>query len=345
GRGALDMKNLAAMSLMTMLLLRRQGVALDRDVIFAAVADEEAGSNLGSLFLVENHPDLVRAEYVLTEVGGHTLHMGGRRFYPIQVSEKGICWFELVARGEPGHGSMPHPKNAVVRLARAVTALADTRLPQHNTPIVEKFLDAVAGAAPFPGNYVLPLLKNPTLAPAVLALLERIDPGQAIGLNAMLRNTTSPTRLAGGKKVNVIPSSAAVQVDGRVIPGRSIDSFLEEVRGVVGDDVEIRVLERHEGSVFESGTELFATIEEVLRGEDADATVIPFMIPGFTDSFAYGKLGATCYGFVPLRLPGDVAFTRLYHGHDERVPVDGFTWGVRVLHEVVKRFCEAPGAA
>jgi acetylornithine deacetylase/succinyl-diaminopimelate desuccinylase-like protein len=136
GRGAIDMKNMVAMSLMTLVLLQRQGVRLDRDVIFAAVADEEAGARHGSLFLVEKHPELVRAEYVLTEVGGHTMHVGAARFYPVQVSEKGLCWFELRAEGPPGHGSMPHPHNAVARLARAIAALADARLPQHNTAVV-----------------------------------------------------------------------------------------------------------------------------------------------------------------------------------------------------------------
>jgi acetylornithine deacetylase/succinyl-diaminopimelate desuccinylase-like protein len=138
GRGALDMKNMAAMSLETVLLLHREHVALDRDVIFAAVADEEAGSRHGSLFLAEKHPDLVRAAFVLGEVGGHSVTVGATRFYPVQISEKGICWFELTAKGEPGHGSMPHSNNAVVRLARAVAALGGTRLPQHTTPILER---------------------------------------------------------------------------------------------------------------------------------------------------------------------------------------------------------------
>ena len=347
GRGALDMKNMAAMSLVTMLLLQRQGIALDRDVIFAAVADEEAGMHHGSLFLVERHPELVRAEYVLTEVGGHTMHLGTERLYPIQIAERGICWLELVAHGEPGHGSMPHPKNPVVRLAKAVSDLGATRLPQHPTPVVERFLDSLASAAPFPGNYLLPLLTNPALSGPILALFERVDPVQAMGLNALLRNTASPTMLAAGRKINVIPSSASVRVDGRILPGESKETFLDEIRAVVGDDIEIRVLEHHEGSVFEPATELFEVIEAVVTGEDPGARCVPCMIPGFTDASAYSKLGATCYGFSPLRLPPDLPFARLYHGHDERVPVEGFAWGTRVLYEVVRLFCgavEPPGA-
>jgi acetylornithine deacetylase/succinyl-diaminopimelate desuccinylase-like protein len=341
GRGTLDMKNMATMSLMALLLLKRQAVALDRDVIFAAVADEEAGSHKGSLYLVERHPELVRAEFVLTEVGGHTLHVGNARFYPVQVSEKGVCWFEIRAEGPPGHGSMPHPHSAVTRLARAIADLADTRLPQHNTPVVEEFVRALAARAPFPQNRLLPLLLQPALSGPLLDRLEKSNLEQALGLSAMLHNTASPTVLAAGRKINVIPAAATAQVDGRMVPGQSGEQFLEEIRRVVGDDVRLTVLEQHDGLVFESKTELFAAIAGVLARHDPEGIPIPYMIPGFTDAFAYRRLGATCYGFAPVRLGPELAFSRLYHGHDERIPVSGFSWGVRVLYELVRDFCGA----
>jgi acetylornithine deacetylase/succinyl-diaminopimelate desuccinylase-like protein len=339
GRGAIDMKNMVAMSLMTLVLLRRQGLALDRDVVFAAVADEEAGSRKGSLYLVERHPELVRAGFVLTEVGGHTLHVGAARFYPIQVSEKGICWFEIQAEGPPGHGSMPHPHNAVARLARAIVALTSTRLPQHNTAVVAAFVRALAARAPFPQSVLLPRLLNRALSGPLLNRLEARNPEQALSLNAMLRNTASPTMLAAGKKINVLPSAATVQVDGRTIPGQSLDGFLAEIRAVVGDDVRLSVLDDHPGTTFDSKTELFTAIARVLERHDPGAIPVPYMIPGFTDAFAYQKLGATCYGFVPVQLEPGLSFTRLYHGHDERIPVKGFGWGVRVLYELVRDFC------
>jgi acetylornithine deacetylase/succinyl-diaminopimelate desuccinylase-like protein len=341
GRGALDMKNMAAMSLMTLVLLKRQGVTLDRDVVFAAVADEEAGSQKGSVFLVERHPELVRAEFVITEVGGHTLHVGDARFYPIQVSEKGVCWFEIRAEGPPGHGSMPHPHNAVVRLARAIADLADTRLPQHNTPVVENFVRELAERAPFPQGRILRLLLQPALSGVLLDRLEKVNLEQALGLSAMLHNSASPTVLSGGKKVNVIPSAATAQVDGRMVPGQTVEQFLDEIRRVVGDDVRITVLHQHEGHVFDSKTELFAAIAGVLARHDPEGIPVPYMIPGFTDAFAYRRLGATCYGFVPVRLGPDLPFSRLYHGHDERIPVAGFHWGLRVLYELVRDFCGA----
>jgi acetylornithine deacetylase/succinyl-diaminopimelate desuccinylase-like protein len=341
GRGAIDMKNMVTMSLMTLILLKRSGVQLDRDVIFAGVADEEAGSLKGSVFLVEQHPELIRAEYVLTEVGGHTLYMGNKRYYPIQVAEKGICWFELVASGEPGHGSMPHPKNAVVRLAKAIEALGNARLPQHNVPVVERFLKTLSQSANMAQKRVFPMLLNAQLAGMLLDVLAKSRPDQAASINAMLRNTATPTMLNAGNKINVIPSRASAHVDGRVIPGQSVQSFLDEVQAVVGKDIKVVVHQNHDGTMFSSDTPLFDAIAKGLKAHDPEGVPVPYLIPGFTDAFAYARLGATCYGFAPVRLPRDMVFTRMYHGHNERIPVDGFTWGFRLLHDVVEGFCKA----
>ncbi|MCC6901202.1 MAG: M20/M25/M40 family metallo-hydrolase [Polyangiaceae bacterium] len=341
GRGAIDMKNMVAMSAMTLVALKRSGIRLTRDLIFAGVADEEAGSNHGALYLVQQHPELVRAEYVLNEVGGHTLHMGASRFYPVQVSEKGICWFELVATGDPGHGSMPHSNNAVVKLSRAIQALGDTRLPQRVTPVVDRFLRTLARGAPFPQSKIMPLMLEPRLAGFLLDTLERQNPDQARGINAMLRNTVSPTILRAGRKVNVIPSEARAELDGRVMPGTSVGEFLAEVQEVIGRDLRLNVLEQHDGTVFRTDTPLYDAIVKSIDRHDPGGTVVPYMIPGFTDSFAYARLGATCYGFSPVRLPPELNFTRMYHGHDERIPIDGFVWGFGVLSELVREFCSA----
>ncbi|MCA9594010.1 MAG: M20/M25/M40 family metallo-hydrolase [Myxococcales bacterium] len=338
-RGAIDMKNMVAMSAMALVLLARQKVKLDRDVIFAGVADEEAGSRHGALFLVEKHPALVRSEYVLNEVGGYTLQFGATRFYPIQVSEKGICWFQIVAKGEPGHGSMPRSDNAVVRLSKAIAALGSARLPHHVTPVVETFLRRLAESVPFPRDKLLPLLLEPRLAGFLLDTLGRKNPDQARGIGAMLSNTVSPTLLEAGKKVNVIPSSATATVDGRTVPGQSVSQFLAEVQKVIGDDLTLNVMEAHEGTVFPSDTPLYSAIEDALARHDPSGVPVPFMIPGFTDSFAYARLGAICYGFSPVQLPPDLNFTRMYHGHDERIPIEGYRWGQRVLYELVRDFC------
>ena len=339
GRGAIDMKNMVTMSLVTLLLLKRTNARLTRDVIVAFVADEEAGSHHGALFLVEQHPELVRAEYVLNEVGGHTLTMGKTRYYPIQVAEKGICWFQLTAKGEPGHGSMPHPGNAVVKLSRALERLGMARLPQHNNAVVSEFLKTIAKGAPFPRNLIMPLLLAPALANHLLDLMGKADPETQKGVNAMLRNTTSPTMVTAGSKVNVIPSRATAMVDGRVLPGHSVESFLAEVRQVIGDELSIDVVDQHDGTTFTSDTPLYRAITATLGRHDPAGIPVPYMIPGFTDSFAYGRLGAICYGFSPVQLRADMNFTRMYHGHDERIPLEGFLWGQRVLFELVRDFC------
>jgi acetylornithine deacetylase/succinyl-diaminopimelate desuccinylase-like protein len=341
GRGAIDMKNMVAMSLTTLLLLKRHGVSLERDVILAAVADEEAGSEYGAKYLVRERPELVTAEYVLNEVGGYTLYYGDGVFYPIEVAEKGVCWFELRAEGTSGHGSMPKADNPVVRVARAIAALGDVRLEQHTIPVVEAFLRRLAESSRFPEKQALPLLLQPRLAGALLDVISKKDPNTASAMHAMLRNTASPTVLSGGNKINVIPSAASVQVDGRIIPGQTVRSFLDEVQRVVGDDVKINVIRSWEGSVFDSRTELFDHLVKTLERHHPGCVPVPFMIPGFTDSHAYASLGATCYGFSPVRLPAGLGFPEMYHGKNERIPVDGFAWGLHVLFDAVSEFSAA----
>lgn len=340
GRGAIDMKHMVVESLMAMLTAKRSGLGLKRDLIFAAVADEEAGSRNGALFLVEKHPELVRSQYVLNEIGGYTLYFGNARFYPIQVSEKGICWFEMTAKGTPGHGSMPRADNAVVRLSRAVSKLADASLHQRSVPVVQHFLKQLAQASPTPQRQLLPLLLKPHFSKLLLDILRKQNEHQAAGIGAMLRSTVSPTVLrTSSDKVNVVPGRAGAEVDGRTLPGHTTQQFLSEVQRIVGDDISLDVFEQHEGTVFSSETPLYDKLCEVLDRRDPGAVAVPFMIPGFTDSFAYGRLGAICYGFAPVKLEPGIDFTSMYHGHNERIPVDGFKWGVRTLYEVVSEFC------
>ncbi|HEY2512142.1 MAG TPA: M20/M25/M40 family metallo-hydrolase, partial [Polyangiaceae bacterium] len=233
GRGAIDMKHMAAMSACVMVLLAREGLALQRDVIFAAVADEEAACNQGSLFLVSEHPDEVRAEYVLGEIGAFSLHLFGRTFYPIQVAEKGICWVRASFEGNPGHGSLPNSDSAVNRLARGIARLSRRRLPVHPTPIVRGFIEQIAEELPRPQRDVMRRLSTPKVASLILDYLVR-DPDQQRSFGAMLSNTASPTILAGGRKVNVIPGKATIDLDGRILPGQTAHSFLEELREAMG---------------------------------------------------------------------------------------------------------------
>lgn len=343
GRGAIDMKHMAAMSACVMARLAaaaKDGDVLERDVIFAAVADEEAGCELGSIWLAEDHPDEVRAEYMLGEIGGFSLNLFGRTFYPIQVAEKGVCWVRATYEGAPGHGSMPDPDSAVVQLARAIERLGSRRLPMHPTVVVERFLAGLARELPRPQRSVLGRLSTPAVAGLILDHLVR-DPSQRRSFGAMLSNTASPTVLRAGSKVNVIPGRAHVDLDGRTLPGQTEPGFLAELRDALGGEPRLEVLRSLPPVEASPDTPLFAHLAAAVRRHDPTGHPLPWLIPGFTDAKGYARLGTTCYGFAPVRFDptGSPSFAAMYHGHDERVPVDGLAWGLSLLHEAVARFC------
>lgn len=342
GRGAIDMKNMVAMSTTVMKLLARLEVPLDRDVIFAAVADEEAGCDQGSMKLVSDHPELVRAEYMLGEVGGFSLYLMGKTFYPIQVAEKGACWIKARATGEPGHGSMPRPDSSVVRLAEAVAKLGRARLPHHSTRALETFLKGLADKIPLPASKVLPLLANPRVGYRVLDAAIR-DPAQKRTFAALMSNTATPTVLRAGDKTNVVPAEASVQIDGRTLPGQTTSAFLAELREIIGHDIELEILRDLPPVETSADTPLFSHLARTIERHDPGSTAVPYMIPGFTDAKAFHKLGTKCYGFSPVRFDPShgVVFSQLYHGHNERIPVDGYQWGLRVLWDAVSGFCGA----
>lgn len=341
GRGAIDMKHMAAMAAVVLARLAREKRRLNRDIIFAAVADEETGCESGSRFLVENHAEMVRAEYGLGEVGGATVWIGDRPVYPVQVAEKGLAWLRLRARGEGGHGSIPRENSAVVRLAEAIARLGRTPLPQHVVPAAERYLDALAACQPFPRSLLLQQLRHAFIAPH---LLDRIaDRAAARTLSAILSNTASPTILRAGLKANVIPSEAEADVDGRTLPGQSTCDLIAEVRAVIGEGIEIEVLQEAPPVETSPDTPLFQAIARTVSEHHEGAIVVPALMPAFTDAKFYSRLGTRCYGFTPLRLPKEgPRFADLFHSPDERVPVDGLIWGANVLYSTILRFASCP---
>lgn len=334
GRGAIDMKNMVAMSATVLTLLARNGQKLKRDLIFAGVADEEAGCEAGSLWLVKNHPEKVRAEYAISEIGGFTLHSGGKRFYPIQVAEKGICWLRITARGTPGHGSLPNRDNPLPKLARAVTLLAQRRLPVHVTPVVDGQIRTLAANQKPPGSWVLRGLLSPTLTDH---LLDHVfpEPALAATFDAALHNTANPTVIRAGDKINQVPGHASLQVDGRLLPGQSADDLVREIRAVIGEGYEIVVERTMPATETTWEDPISQRITEVIRKHDPEGIVVRTMIPGFTDAKAYSQLGTKCWGFSPVKLPPGVSFSAMFHGNDERIPVDGFRWGLHALYDLV----------
>ncbi len=342
GRGAADMKDTVAEYLMVLLLLKRQGMRLRRDVIFAATADEEIGGldGYGVSWLVRHHPDLLRAEFGLSEVGGYNADFGGQRAYMIQVAEKGACWLKMRVRGRPGHGALPHDDNAVLHLARGLRKLALEGLPYHLCGSAAGFLDAASRAtAANPLGDLLYSLKTPVGAERAFQV-ELQNHELRPFLHAMLHNTATPTGLKAGIKTNVIPAVAEATIDGRVLPGFNTEDLLRELRAVLGDAFEFELTLESPPLETPHDTPLFALMETVLREHDprTDA-VLPYMMSGATDAKYLAMIGVPTYGFAPLQLPPDMRLMEMFHAHDERAPIEGLGWGVRVLYDVVQRYC------
>ncbi|MEX2581346.1 MAG: M20/M25/M40 family metallo-hydrolase [Verrucomicrobiales bacterium] len=343
GRGAIDMKGFAAMALASLAKLKSENTPINRDVLFVAVCDEEAGAKLGSEWLVDEHPDLLggNPEFVLNEVGGFTVHRKGRRFYPVQVAEKGIAWLRLTVFGKPGHSSLPASDSSILKLARAIEAIGSAKLPWHAGVEARRFIRGFAAPEGRLAEKVSTLLANPMIGPKLLPLAVR-DPSRRASLEAILRNTATPTRLRGAAAVNALPGSAAVDLDGRLAPGQTAADLIRELTRVlgpaIGDDFRFEILRESPAVGFSTDTPLYRHIEEALRRADPEARVVPSIIPGFTDSGNYARLGAQCYGFYPLRLPPDLDFAALFHGDDERIPIAGFHWGVETLTDMLRVF-------
>ncbi|MHC4830172.1 MAG: M20/M25/M40 family metallo-hydrolase [Planctomycetota bacterium] len=342
GRGALDMKGMTAQQLACVLQLKREGHTLQRDVILLCLADEEAGMEYGSTWMVENEPDSIRAEYALNEIGGFTVHVGDQRLYPIQTAEKGHLWLELTASGDPGHGSIPHNSNAVSRIARAITKLSAAPLRHRVHPAARGFLLEAAAATGGVGSLVLKGLLRKATSRASLAALSRLDSERAAFFKALLHDCVTPTGLRAGVKENVIPSEASAVIDGRYLPGTSAEEFMRLVRDRVGEGVDLRVISRGDPSEVPASGPFFDLIGKTLEAHDPGAKACSWLAVGYTDSANLSRLGIKCYGCYPVKLPKDLNFGKLIHGHNERVPVEGFTWGYRVMWDIVSRWvCQA----
>jgi len=325
GRGAVDMKDMLAMILAVARRFRREGVIPPRDLVFAFLADEEAGGLRGSQWLVEHHPELFEGcTEAISEVGGFSLTVGeGRRLYPIQTAEKGIAWMRLRARARAGHGSMVHEDNAVTALCEAVARLGHHRFPLVMTDTVREFLTALSAETglDFSGDDVDGAL-------AKLGGLARI-------VGATLRDTANPTMLNAGYKANVIPSTAEAVVDCRVLPGRQA-AFEREVDELLGPDVTREWVVNLPPVQTTFDGDLVTAMDSAIQQEDPGARTIPYMLSGGTDAKAFHRLGMRCFGFTPLRLPPDLDFAALFHGVDERVPIDGLIFGTRVLDRFLR---------
>ncbi|MDH6246100.1 M20/M25/M40 family metallo-hydrolase [Mycobacterium sp. OTB74] len=326
GRGAVDMKDMVGMMIAVARHLKRSGITPPRDLVFAFVSDEEHGGTYGCQWLVDHRPDLFEGiTEAIGEVGGFSLTVptrdgGERRLYLIETAEKGLAWMRLTARGRAGHGSMVHDDNAVTELAEAVARLGRHQFPLVLNESVEQFLTAVAEETGYDLDPHSPDLEGSI---AKLGGIARI-------VGATLRDTANPTMLKAGYKANVIPTTAEAMVDCRVLPGRQA-AFEREVDGLLGPNVS-RSWERNLPSVETSfDGDLVDAMNTAILAVDPDARTVPYMMSGGTDAKAFVRLGIRCFGFAPLRLPPELDFAALFHGVDERVPVDALQFGAKVL--------------
>ena len=331
GRGAVDMKDMCGMMLAVARHFKRAGIVPPRDLVFAFVADEESGGKYGAQWLVRNRPDLFAGvSEAVGEVGGFSVTLprrdgGERRLYLIETAEKGLLWMRLTARGRAGHGSMIHDDNAVTTIAAAVARIGSHQFPVVLTESVAAFLTAVAEETGYSFDIDSPDLEG---AIAKLGPIARL-------VGATLRDTANPTMLKAGYKANVIPAAAEAVIDCRVLPGRQA-AFEREIDELIGPGITrewISELGSYETS-FDG--DLVDSMNAALLAADPEARIVPYMLSGGTDAKAFADLGIRCFGFVPLRLPPELDFAALFHGVDERVPVEALQFGARVLENFLQ---------
>ncbi len=319
GRGAIDMKDFDAMLLSVIRARARAGREPERPVVLCFTADEEAGGHKGAEVLVGEHPEEFEGcTEAVGEVGGFSATVRGRRIYLIEAAEKGMAWMKLTARGRAGHGSMMNRENAVTELAAAVARIGAHEWPVRLTPAMKVLLASVAelvGTEATPEN--------------AEALVDEFGTATRM-LGAVLRNTTNPTMLGAGYKVNVIPTEATAHVDGRFLPGFE-DEFFSTLAELCGENIDVEFVSKQQPWEVPYEGELVDAMTRSLLAEDPDGIVAPYLFSGGTDAKHFKKLGMRTYGFAPLRLPDDLDFTALFHGVDERVPVDALEFGARVF--------------
>jgi acetylornithine deacetylase/succinyl-diaminopimelate desuccinylase-like protein len=320
GRGAIDMKNMDAMVLATVRGWARSGRRPARDIVLAFTADEEDSASYGSGFLADRHPDLFEGcTEGISESGAYTFHASDTlRIYPVAAGERGTAWLEVTARGRAGHGSKVNPDNAVSRLAAAIA-----RIGEHQWPV--RLTDTVAAAL----TELAALHGLPADLDDVDDLLVKLGDAASL-VRATVRNSSNPTMLKAGYKVNVIPGSATAYVDGRILPGGE-EEFTTTMDRLTGPDVDWEYHHREVALQAPVDSPIFAAMRAALEHFDPQAHVVPFCMSGGTDAKQFSRLGITGYGFSPLKLPADFDYQALFHGVDERVPVEALHFGVRVL--------------
>ena len=325
GRGAVDMKNMDAMIIAIFRMWARKGIKPPRNIVLAFFADEEAGSLFGSRWMVAKHPEVFKGcSEAISEVGGFSVTVAGdKRLYFIEAAQKGIHWMRLSASGRAGHGSMMNPENALTRLSEAVSKVGNYEWPQRYTKTVKVLFNKIAEVTgkKYDEKDLRPLLKE-------------IGP-MARMIGATLQNTANPTMLEAGYKANVIPQSASAVIDGRFLPGLE-NELNQTIKEIIGPDITVETITHDIALEVDFEGDLVESMNRSILAFDPEGIPVPYLMSGGTDNKALSELGIIGYGFSPLQLPADLDFMALFHGVDERVPVDGIKFGVNVLEEFLR---------
>lgn len=325
GRGAVDMKDMDAMLLAIVRMWKKVGYKPPRNILLIFFADEEASGTYGSRWLVKNRPELFKGySEAISEVGGFSVTItGNKRLYLVEAAQKGIQWLKLTAKGSAGHGSFVNNDNAVTKISKAVARIGEYEWPQIETKtngLLFKKIAELTGEV-YDRTNIKPLLRH-------LGKAARM-------IGATISNTANPTMLDAGYKANVIPQSASAVIDGRFLPGYE-NQLHETVKRLAGDDIEVEILTRDIALEADFSGKLVDAMCAAIKTEDSEAIPVPYLMSGGTDNKALSDLGIIGYGFSPLKLPENLDFFSLFHGVDERVPIDGLKFGVRVLYELLE---------
>ena len=333
GRGAIDMKSMGVMQLMTMLALAREKTTtLERDVVYVAVADEEAGGVMGAAWLTKHHPELVACRDVINE-GGYGLSETKPPMMACALSEKALLWVKLTAKGTPGHASMPPDDRAISKLLAALGDLAAHPPALAISPLVERTFRALAAKAPAPRRKVIEAILSPKARPVLPMLSKKLPRYQ----RALLGNVISMTKLEAGYKENVVPGTASATIDCRLVPETDPEEFFVKLSARMARfDVRCEVL-FSDGPCGVSEGPLLPLLEQVCDESFPDTTFAPVLCPAFTDSRYFRQLGADAYGLIPVMLTNAEVAT--FHGIDERIPLDGLRKGCEVVYEITRRAC------
>jgi len=333
GRGALDMKGLGIIQLQAFLALHASGARLNRDVIFVATADEEAGGAYGAGWLVENRPEIFEGVgYLLNEGGGGTI-IGEDTVFSVELTQKVPLWLRLVAHGNPGHGSTPQVETAVTRALRAGDRLARTRFEARVVPAVQALFE---GMAPYQNEQIAARyadIENSVKDPEFMTYLQLTNPGH----HALLRNTCSLTGMQGSSKINVVPTEAIIELDCRLLPDQDPDAFMEELTHIINDpNVTIEKIMGFTPAVSTPDNPLFRLIEDIYGKHFPGSVVVPGVATGFTDSHFFRDLGIVSYGFSTTVIPGPDR--RGVHGNNERISVENMERGTRAMIDLLEQF-------